>query len=68
MYFNCQTRLIETFRTLFPQEFKFEGNRALVFNIGSRVPKEAVAFCVSAALTYHLRKAVRHAAAGKQIF
>ena len=56
MYFNCQTNLIETFRTLFPHEFQFEGNRALIFNIGSRVPKDAVAFCVSAALTNHLRK------------
>ena len=68
MYFNCQTNLVETFRTLFPQEFKFEGNRALVLSIGSRVPKDAVAFCVSAALTYHVRKGERHAAAGKQIF
>ena len=59
MYFNCQTNLVETFRTLFPHELQFEGNRALVFNIGSRVPKDAVAFCVSAALTYHLRKGVR---------
>ena len=65
MYFNCQTRLIETFRTLFPQEFKFEGNRALVFNIGSRVPKEAVAFCVSAALTFHSRQGGRNAAPDK---
>ena len=65
MYFNCRTNLVETFRTLFPQELKFAGNRALVFNIGSRVPKDAVAFCVSAALTYHLRKAVRIAAPAK---
>ena len=65
MYFNCQTNLVETFRTLFPHEFKFEGNRALVFNIGSRVPKDAVAFCVSAALTYHLRKGGRNAAPDK---
>ena len=56
MYFNCQTILVETFRTLFPHEFQFERNRALVFNVGSRVPKDAVAFCVSAALTYHSRK------------
>ena len=37
----------------------------MVFNIGSRVPKDAVAFCVSAALTYHLRKAVRIAGPDK---
>ena len=66
MYFNCQTNLVGTFGTLFPQEFKFEGNRALAFSIGSRLPKDAVAFCVSAALTYHLRKGGRHAVADKQ--
>ena len=65
MYFNCQTNLVETFRTLFPHEFQFEGNRALVFNVGSRVPKDAVAFCVSAALTYHVRKGGRNAAPDK---
>ena len=30
MYFNCQTNLVETFRTLCPNDFKFEGNRTLV--------------------------------------
>ena len=61
MYFNCQTTLVETFRTLFPKELRFEGNRALVFGVGSRVSKPAVAFCVAAALTYHLRKGTQNA-------
>ncbi len=53
MYFNCQTTLVETFRTLFPNDFKFEGNRALVFQAADTVPKDALAFCIAAALTYH---------------
>jgi Domain of unknown function (DU1801) len=53
MYFNCQTTLVETFKTLFPKDFKFEGNRAIVFNVNDPVPREALAFCVAAALTYH---------------
>jgi Domain of unknown function (DU1801) len=53
MYFNCQTRLVETFKTLFPGEFKFEGNRAILFNESEPIPKDALAFCISAALTYH---------------
>jgi hypothetical protein len=56
MYFHCQTNLVETFRTLFPCDFEFQGNRALVFKVGGRIPKDAVAFCISASLTYHLRK------------
>jgi hypothetical protein len=56
MYFHCQTNLIETFRGLFAHEFEFEGNRAIVFTVGAPVPMDALAFCVSASLTYHLHK------------
>ena len=56
MYFNCQTDLIETFRTLFPADFCFEGNRAIVFEQDGRVPTASLVFCIAAALTYHLRK------------
>lgn len=56
MYFNCQTNLVETFRTLFPNDFKFEGNRALVFSLEDKIPKDSLAMCVVASLTYHLKK------------
>ncbi len=56
VYFNCQTNLVETFRTLFPREFSFEGQRAIVFAQGVPVPKDALAFCIAAALTYHRSK------------
>ena len=56
MYFHCQTNLIDTFRTLFPGAFKFEGNRAIVFNESDAVPTDSLAFCVAAALTYHRNK------------
>ena len=56
MYFNCQTTLVETFKSLFPDEFKFEGNRAIVFHESEAAPTDALAFCVAAALTYHLQR------------
>ena len=56
MYFNCQTNLVETFRTLFPDEFKFEGNRALIFGESDAIPRDPLACCIAAALTYHLDK------------
>lgn len=56
MYFNCKTTLLETFRSLFPNDFSFSGNRALVFPIGSRPPQDALRFCIAASLTYHSRK------------
>jgi hypothetical protein len=55
MYFHCQTNLVETFRTLFPDDFKFEGNRSIVFQENDVVPVDALEFCIAAALTYHLK-------------
>jgi len=55
MYFNCQTSLVDTFRTLFP-ELKFEGNRALLFEEDKALPTAAVKQCIELALTYHLNK------------
>jgi hypothetical protein len=56
MYFHCQTNLAATFRTLFPKEFKFDGNRAIVFDAAGRVPTDALSVCIAAALTYHRDK------------
>jgi hypothetical protein len=56
MYFHCQTNLVETFRTLFPKEFKFDGNRAIVFDAAGGVPTDALSVCIAAALTYHRAK------------
>lgn len=56
MYFHCQTNLIETFRTMFPNDFKFEGNRALIFEVSERVPEDVLAICIAASLRYHLNK------------
>ncbi len=52
MYFHCKTTLVETFRTLFPGEFGFEGNRAVVFDMDADLPEDAVRVCIEAALTY----------------
>ncbi len=53
LYFNCQTTLVDSFRTLFPREFTYEGNRAIVFDTAQKVPTQALKFCLAMALTYH---------------
>ncbi len=53
LYFNCQTTLVETFRTLFPEAFSFEGNRALLLPLSEPLPDDAIKTCIAAALTYH---------------
>jgi hypothetical protein len=55
-YVNCQTDLIESFRHQFPDDFTFEGNRAILFDVADGVPREKLAICIAAALTYHRRK------------
>ena len=55
MYFHCQTDLVDVFRTLFPKDFTFEGNRALVLTLTGNMPEDELAFCIAAALTYHLK-------------
>jgi hypothetical protein len=56
MYFICHTNLVETFKTMFPNDFKFEGNRAIVFEASDRVPTPELTWCITAALTYHANK------------
>jgi hypothetical protein len=58
LYFNCKTTLVDTFRTLFPRELRYEGNRAIVLDAADALPRDALAFCIQAALTYHRRKSV----------
>ena len=56
MYFICTTTLVDTFRTLFPNDFEYEGNRAIVFQENDIVPMDSLAFCISMALTYRRSK------------
>ncbi len=56
LYFHCQTHLVESFRSMFPNDFAFEGNRALIFTLTDKIPTDSLALCIEASLTYHLRK------------
>ncbi len=56
IYFNCQTRLVDTFREIYAEEFNFEGNRSIVFELDEEVPVQALRDCISMALTYHRNK------------
>lgn len=45
--------LVESFRELYRDEFVFEGNRAMVFQLGQNVNWQAFRHCVSMSLQYH---------------
>ena len=56
IYFHCQSGLVDTFRTIYPDTFTYEGNRAIVLGAKDRVPVRALGHCIGLALTHHLRK------------
>lgn len=56
IYFHCKTRLVETFKVLYGDTFRYEGNRAIIFNVDDEVPIEVLEHCISLSLTYHQRK------------
>lgn len=56
LYFHCQSCLVEQFRELYGDAFRYEGKRALLFSASKRVPAKALRHCVGLALTHHLRK------------
>ncbi len=56
IYFNCNTKLVPTFRELFSDRFSFEGNRAIQFNRNDTIDVEALKYCILLSLTYHRRK------------
>jgi hypothetical protein len=56
MYFKCTTNLVETFREKYPTEFRYGGNRSIIFNEDDEISAKELSDCIALALTYHLRK------------
>ncbi|NKB76358.1 MAG: DUF1801 domain-containing protein [Gammaproteobacteria bacterium] len=57
IYFNCKTRLVETFREYYGDQLDFDGNRAIVFTNGNDASIESIheelRHCIALALRYH---------------
>lgn len=56
MLFICHTGLVDDFRDLYPDAFRYEGKRALVFEPAEAIAEDELRHCIALALTYHLRK------------
>lgn len=57
IFFNCNTKLIETFRLLHADVLQFEGNRAIILDIKAPLPTAAIRHCLECALQY---KSIKH--------
>lgn len=53
LYFQCTSKLVPTFKMIYKNTFKFEGTRAIIFNMKDKIPEEALKNCLTAALIYH---------------
>ncbi|SJN09909.1 hypothetical protein CZ787_02495 [Halomonas citrativorans] len=56
VYFHCQTRLIETFKEIYRDEFEYEGKRAIVVPLNASVVSGPLSHCLQMALKYHSLK------------
>lgn len=56
MYFHCKTKLVDTFKEIYGDKLKFEGNRAIIFFEQEEVPADILKHCIFLSLTYHARK------------
>lgn len=58
IYFKCTSKLVPHFREKYNGLFKFENNRAILFDLGDSVPVLELKDCIKKALTYHQVKAM----------
>ncbi len=53
IYFKCTSSLVQTFKIVYKDKFKFEGKRTIVFQLTDEIPETELKHCISLALTYH---------------
>ncbi|GAF04200.1 DUF1801 domain-containing protein [Saccharicrinis fermentans] len=53
MYFQCSSRLVDTFRLIFDRKFQYEGKRAIIFQLNQTIPVMQLKECIKASLRYH---------------
>lgn len=53
VYFKCTSKLVPTFKELYKEIFKFEGDRAIIFKLDDEIPESELKHCITLALTYH---------------
>lgn len=53
MYFQCTSRLVDTFKLVFGRKFQYEGKRAIIFPLNQKIEVEDLKECIKATLTYH---------------
>ncbi len=56
VFFHCQTRLVETFKEVYSNEFEYEGKRAIMIPLGTDIERVPLGHCIGLALKYRSLK------------
>ena len=56
IFVNCQTTLLDEWRTLYGETLDLVGNREIRLPLGDPLPADPIRHCLAMALTYHQRK------------
>ncbi|MCB9235571.1 MAG: DUF1801 domain-containing protein [Bacteroidia bacterium] len=56
MYFQCTSQLVPTFKVVYGDKFRYEGTRALLFDLEEKIPRQELKDCIQLALNYHKLK------------
>lgn len=62
LYVHCQTNLVDRYRSRFADQLTFDGDRGILFDVGTPLPEDEAAACIAEALTYHSAKNARRTA------
>jgi len=55
IFAHCHTDVISGFQTLFPQDFRYDGTRAVLFRALDDLDAVKLTLLIARALTYHLK-------------
>lgn len=56
IYFKCTSQLVPTFKEVYGDTFRYENNRAILFEMNDKVPQDELKVCIELALNYHTLK------------
>jgi predicted GNAT superfamily acetyltransferase len=56
LFVHCRTTIVSAFRNRFPDAFRYQGERAILFKEDEDLQPEKLRACIAHALTYHLKK------------
>lgn len=57
IFFNCKTKLVDTFRELYSDKLIFQNNRAIILTLNEPIPIELIRHCLELSLNY---KKIKH--------